>query len=155
MGKIHWDLCRFRLSAIWKYRPGWKAICTYLDQSDFSVFKDFHVIRRKINFGAKNNSLDLTKLIYERFDRVISMEDDLEVSPNFLVYMNKCLEHYEKDEDVMAVCGYSYPIEWRVSKGANCIGRCCRSIVLHRCSTSNVLRWFKLLHYFNSWESIT
>lgn len=103
-----------------KYRSGWEKICTYLDQGDFSVFKDFHVIRRTINFGAKNNSLDLTRLIYERFDRVISMEDDLEVSPDFLEYMDKCLDQFKDDPDVIAVSGYSYPIKWNVDTDANC-----------------------------------
>ena len=54
----------------------------------------------------------------ERFDIYITSEDDNVFSPNFLEYMNTCLEKYKYDSDIVAVCGYSYPIDWDVSDGA-------------------------------------
>lgn len=32
--------------------------------------------------------------------------------------MNTCFEKYKDDPDVIAVCGYSYPVDWDVSEGA-------------------------------------
>jgi hypothetical protein len=40
------------------------------------------------------------------YDRVIVMEDDLEVSPGFLTYMNEALTRYTGEERVMSVSAY-------------------------------------------------
>lgn len=104
-----------------KYIKGWKEICDYVDNGDFSEFNHFIVIKRKTNLGAALNSVELWKLIVEKYDRYIYAEDDVEFSPNFLEYMDKCLDEYEDDPDVVNVTGYSYPIEWKTSEGATCV----------------------------------
>lgn len=104
-----------------KYRKGWKEICDYLDTGNFSAFAAFHVIKRAENFGAGRNLWDLSRLIYEQHDRMITLEDDTEVSPNFLEYMNKCLDVFENDSDVVLVSGYSYPVKWEMSEVATCM----------------------------------
>lgn len=105
-----------------KYRKGWKEICDYLDTGDFSAFAAFHVIKRTENYGASRNTTDLIYRIYDHgHDRCISLEDDLEVSPNFIEYMDKCLDTFEGDRDVVCVTGYSYPVDWKVSKDATCM----------------------------------
>ena len=105
-----------------KYRRGWQEICDYLGKGDFSAFAAFHVIKRTENYGAFRNSTDLIHRIYDQgHDRCISLEDDLEVSPNFIEYMDKCLEAFEDDPDVVCVTGYSYPVDWKASKDASCM----------------------------------
>ena len=104
-----------------KYRKGWQEICNYVDTGNFSIFSAFHVIRRTENLGVRRNLWDLSRLIYEYHDRMITLEDDTEVSPNFLEYMNKCLDVFENDSDVVLVSGYSYPVKWRMSEGATCM----------------------------------
>ena len=47
----------------------------------------------------------------EKYDRYIVTEDDNEFSPNFLQYMNQCLEKYKNDSRIGRICGYSY-MEW-------------------------------------------
>lgn len=103
-----------------KYQEGWERICQYLDYGDFSCFASFTVVRQKENVGSGKNSSIIKRLLFEKYDRLIFSEDDIEYSPNFLEYMDKCLEHYEDNPDVIAVTGYSYPIDWQVSLGATC-----------------------------------
>lgn len=43
--------------------------------------------------------------------RVIVLEDDLVVAPGFLTFMNQALDRYDKDQQVMQVSGYMFPVE--------------------------------------------
>lgn len=99
------------------YVDGYNHICAYLS-GDFPEFASFNVIKREVNVGSISNFALLRDYVLNRYDRFIRTDDDAEFSPNFLEYMNKCLDLYENDENVIAVSGYSYPINWRVSKGA-------------------------------------
>ena len=57
----------------------------------------------------------------EKYDRWIMAEDDIEFSPVFLEYMNKCLDLFEDDPEVFAVNGYTYPVTYKVSEGSNVV----------------------------------
>ena len=100
------------------HRPGYEKIKSYLKEVGDMTFKKIHVFEREVNYGAGKNSKELKKAALERFDIYITSEDDNVFSPNFLEYMNTCLEKYKYDSDIVAVCGYSYPIDWDVSDGA-------------------------------------
>lgn len=91
---------------------GYNKICEYLDTGDFSAFKAFNVIKRKENLGAVKNSDALVDEIKTKYDCWIYSEDDNEFSYNFLEYMDKCLAMYEDDERIIAVSGYSQPLDW-------------------------------------------
>lgn len=104
-----------------KHRKGWQEICDYLDQGDFSAFKELIVFKQSNNLGAGTNSSFLQSYVRKNYDRWISGDDDCEFSPNFLEYMDKCLDAFEEDMEVVAVTGYSYPIEWAVSERATCM----------------------------------
>lgn len=109
----------------WK---GYQEICEYL-KGDFSCFANFQVFKRTENYGAGKNNRVMLQWILERYDRYIRTDDDIEFSPNFLEYMDKCLMEYEEDTDVVAVSGYSYPIEWKVSEGSTALKiDCCCSM---------------------------
>lgn len=97
---------------------GYENICKYLE-GEFTEFKSFNIIKRNENYGSSRNMLEMRENIFKNYDRMIRTDDDAEFSPNFLEYMNKCLEYYENDEDVIAVTGYSYPINWIVDNGSN------------------------------------
>lgn len=100
------------------HRKGYEEICRYLE-GDFHEFAAFHVIKMDENCGPGKNMTNLREIVFERFDRYIRTDDDAEFSPNFLEYMNKCLTFYEDDPDVIAVTGYSYPLDWKVENGCN------------------------------------
>lgn len=104
-----------------RYRHGWEQICDYVDNGRFDEFASFNVIKHQKNLGAGENGSALYKLISERYDRYIFSEDDNEFAPNFLEYMDRCLDAFEDDKNVIMVCGFSYPVEWDVSDGATCL----------------------------------
>jgi hypothetical protein len=80
--------------------------------------------------GNKGLALSITSGVTEilnKYDRAIILEDDLELSPFFLKYMNESLSVYEKEEDVISIHGYVYPIKKKLPetfflKGADCWG---------------------------------
>ena len=88
---------------------GYRKICEYLPS--ISGFKEVHVFKRTDNWGQGKNGKDLRDRTREKYDRFIMTEDDNEFSPNFLQYMNQCLEKYKDDPTVAMICGYSYQ-EW-------------------------------------------
>lgn len=104
-----------------KYIEGWRTIINYVDSGDFSAFAGFHVLKQKQNKGWVYNMWWLCDYIAERYDRWIYLEDDGECSPNFIEYIDKCLERYENDNSVYGVCGFNFPVEWKVSPGATCL----------------------------------
>lgn len=101
------------------HKDGYLKICKYLESSDFSMFHSFNVIKREKNYGALKNSLDLKIKISEKYDRFIMAEDDICFSPNFIEYMDKCLDKFADDDTVIGVNGYSYPLNYKVSEDAN------------------------------------
>ncbi len=103
------------------HRLGWGKINSYLDilQHD-NPFKKLCIIKRDHNLGAfKNDIKTLEEYIIPFYDRWIFSEDDNEFSPNFLEYMNCCLDHFDVDKKALAVCGYNWPQYSIKSNGNN------------------------------------
>lgn len=86
---------------------GYKNICEYVPH--ILGFKSVNVVKREKNFGPVENSNALRKELLKTYDRYIFSEDDNEFSPNFLEYINKGLEKYKDNPQVMAICGFNYP----------------------------------------------
>lgn len=106
-----------------RYVEGWKKNDEYLKNKEKNnCFKSLTVYRRETNyyFSGKANAGTAIKDATVGLDRYIFSEDDNIFSPNFLVFMNTCLEKYKDDENVIAVCGYSYPVKWNVDENATC-----------------------------------
>ena len=103
-----------------KYRQGWQEICDYVDNGDFSCFAKFVVFKRTENYGSARNSSHLIEYAYEHYPCWIRTDDDVEFSPNFLEFEDKCLWAYRNDPDVTCVSGYSYPVKWKMDEGITC-----------------------------------
>ena len=88
---------------------GYKKIKSFLPK--IRGFKKHIIIKRDANFGPRKNISEARDQIFGRYDRIIFSEDDNKFSPNFLDYINKGLEKFEDDKNVLAVCGYNFPIE--------------------------------------------
>ena len=73
--------------------------------------KEVHVTERKENRGLAKSIIAGVTEIVNRFGRVIVLEDDLVLSPQFLNYMNDALEIYKDEERVMHVSGYMFPVK--------------------------------------------
>lgn len=99
---------------------GLSQIMDYL-KAPIPEFKAVHIYIREQNLGAGPNANELRLACKERFDRYILMEDDLEVSPNFLQYMDEALEAYANDPKVVAVTGYAYPLDWIAAPGCTAV----------------------------------
>jgi hypothetical protein len=76
-----------------------------------SGFKRVNIIEKEKNSGLANSIIAGVTELCERFGSVIVLEDDLIVSPHFLEYMNAALERYEKNERVMQISGFMFPVE--------------------------------------------
>lgn len=97
-----------------KYFDGWKKIKDYI--GSISGFGKVTVFEQSANIGSSKNSLLLGNYAFENYGTCIYSEDDNIFSPYFLQFMNESLEKYEDDSSVVAVCGYSYPIQWNTDK---------------------------------------
>ncbi len=80
-------------------------IMKYLNQ-DFPEFKKVNIYFHDHNLGPYENTKFLKELLKMNYDTYIFSEDDNEFSPNFLEYINKGLEKFENDENVIAICGF-------------------------------------------------
>lgn len=97
------------------HRKGYNQIIEYLE-AGIEGFANVYIVKQQENKGWFENFISVRDKAYEKYDRFIYLEDDVEVSQNFLEYMNKNLDFFEKDVDVQAICGYSYPFEWEEDK---------------------------------------
>jgi Glycosyl transferase family 2 len=92
-----------------------------------SAFAEIRVVEQKANMGlAKSVISGVTQELVE-YDRIIVVEDDLVVSPDFLAFMNEGLELYEHDSEVISIHGFMYALETDVGqsvflRGADCWG---------------------------------
>ena len=64
----------------------------------------------KTNMGLAKSIIGGVTKILEESETVIVVEDDLEVSPRFLEYMNQALSVYTTSLNIASISGYSYPL---------------------------------------------
>ena len=70
-----------------------------------------HILEQDTNKGCAQSIINgVTKLCNE-YGSVIIVEDDLVLSQNFLSFMNTGLHLYERDEKVMQISGFMFPVE--------------------------------------------
>ncbi len=84
-------------------------------------------VLRDANLGLARSIIDGVGRLCDSHERVIVLEDDLEVAPYFLAYMNSALERYADEERVASIHGYVYPVsealpETFFLRGADCWG---------------------------------
>lgn len=80
----------------------------YID--DLNIGKDLQVYISNSNKGLAQSIRVGIDDVLTNFNKVIVLEDDLEVSPGFLKYMNEALRTYQNEESVMHISGYMFPI---------------------------------------------
>lgn len=92
---------------------GYEKIRDYLINLD--GFGKVTVIKRTHNYGAIKNEEDLINYALNIYDAFIFSEDDNVFSSFFLKYINDSLNYTKERDDVIAVCGYSHPVEWEIN----------------------------------------
>jgi hypothetical protein len=90
-------------------------------------FKSVTIVERPVNLGLANSIIDGVTKVCNDFGKVIVLEDDLVTSSYFLQYMNDALVFYEKEEKVISIHGYLYPVKQNLPetffiRGADCWG---------------------------------
>ena len=103
-----------------------KEVRRYIHQ--ITGFKSVKIVERKTNFGLARSVIEGVSKVIQDYGRVIVLEDDLQVSPYFLDFMNSALDTYENEDKVMHISGYMFPIgdldlpETFFLRGASCWG---------------------------------
>lgn len=93
-----------------RHWEGYKKIREYLEEKENNnTFAKLNVFVQEKNLGPGGNSGFLENIIFEKYDREIALEDDIETAPNFLEYMDKALEWGADNDRVYGVCAYYQP----------------------------------------------
>ncbi|MFD2569142.1 glycosyltransferase [Spirosoma soli] len=72
-----------------------------------SIYRDY----AKTNIGCADSIIRGISYVLDRHPSAIIVEDDLITTPNFLDYMNQCLQQYEGNKNVYSIAGYTFPFE--------------------------------------------
>lgn len=75
------------------------------------LFNSVRVIESKVNKGLANSIITGVTDVINEYNKVIVLEDDLVVAPQYLTFMNDALSAYENDDTKFAIAGWSYPIK--------------------------------------------
>lgn len=70
-------------------------------------FKTVKIIESPVNKGLANSIISGVSKVFENYENVIVLEDDLITKPNFLNFMNDCLVAFESNENIQSINGYS------------------------------------------------
>jgi hypothetical protein len=74
-------------------------------------FKSITIIEAEKNKGLATSIIEGVTAVINKYDKVIVLEDDLILSTNFLLFMNKALEYYESYLNVLSISGFTMPIK--------------------------------------------
>jgi len=90
-------------------------------------FKTKNIVVSERNKGLALSIINGVRHILNKYDKIIVLEDDLVCSPWFLTYMNMALDIYEKENRIISISGYIYPIRKKLPetfflRGADCWG---------------------------------
>ena len=72
-------------------------------------FASVTLVERHENMGLARSVIAGVTELFEKFENVIVLEDDLVTSKNFLSYMNEALVHYRQDPFAFSVTGHTFP----------------------------------------------
>ena len=88
-------------------------------------FADIEIIEQTENRGLAKSIISGVQYVFEAHDRIIVLEDDCEVSPYFLNYMNGALEQYENDDSIGSISGYSPELKTKLDTDVYAVLRSC------------------------------
>lgn len=78
---------------------------------EITGFKSISIFESDTNKGLSTSIISGVSIVFEKFDRIIVLEDDLVTSPYFLEYMNEALALYENDPSVGCIHGWNYLLD--------------------------------------------
>jgi hypothetical protein len=90
-----------------------------------SCFRKVIINQRASNLGLATNIFEGINEVFTKYEKAIILEDDIEVSENFLSFMNVALTYYKQEKKVWHIGGYNESIRnydetrtffWRVMR---------------------------------------
>jgi hypothetical protein len=102
-------------------------------------FRSVKIVERSNNLGLANSIISGVTDACESSGKVIVLEDDLLVAPQFLTFLNRGLDRYEDDDRVFQISGYMFP---------GCIGKG-EATFLPLISTWGWATWRRAWKYFD------
>lgn len=96
--------------------PAVREVRRFLETVD--GFAAVRIHERNKNLGLAASVIDGVTRICDEFGRVIVLEDDLVVSPQFLSFLNAALGRYQNDSQVMQVAGNMFPVDVQTADDA-------------------------------------
>lgn len=78
-------------------------------------FKKIHIIERDKNWGLAENVIDGITKMFDEYNKIIVVEDDIVTSPNFISYMNNSLNRYEKEAVVKQISAFAFDLDIKKS----------------------------------------
>jgi hypothetical protein len=72
-------------------------------------FRRVQIVEQELHQGLANSVISGVSDVVQRSGKVIVIEDDLFLSPNFLAFMNAMLDFYKLFSEVYSISGFSYP----------------------------------------------
>lgn len=85
---------------------------------EIAGFKSVKIIERDKNWGLANSIIDGVTSVVNEYGRIIVLEDDLVVTPHFLDFMNRALDRYENEQQVIQISGYMFPVKLNIQDDA-------------------------------------
>jgi hypothetical protein len=73
--------------------------------------KEVNIIESPVNLGLAGSIIKGVSEIVNKYGKIIVLEEDLLTSVHFLEYINEGLMRYEKEENILQITGYTYPIK--------------------------------------------
>lgn len=103
----------FAESQIYLYCDGARSSEDYDEVADVKKFAkslkigNIKVILRDRNLGLAKSVISGVSEVLQQHERVIVLEDDLEVTKHFLQFMNAALGFYQEDKNIISISGYA------------------------------------------------
>jgi GT2 family glycosyltransferase len=76
------------------------------------------IIERTFNMGIDRSIVVGVSELCANYGKVIVLEDDLVVSPDFVAYMLQSLDRFRDDNNIYQVSGYMFPVKLRTLRDA-------------------------------------
>jgi len=68
------------------------------------------IIEHQNNLGLANSIINAVQYVFQKFDRIILLEDDCVPEKYFFEFIEKCLDKYSNEEKIFGISGYTVPV---------------------------------------------
>lgn len=90
-----------------------RMVREYIDKlEERNLFKSLRVFKAEKNIGCADSVISGVTQMFELYEKLIVVEDDLVSSPDFLKFMNEALDFYKDDNRIWSICGYTFEMNF-------------------------------------------